>query len=61
MVYGHIHNNVNMDYWPLLASRDQMLNAGVDINGFEPVALEEMISNNQRFKQEHQLDSDGRI
>ena len=51
MIYGHIHNNTNADYWPLIASRNQMLNAGVDINGFAPVTLHEMIKNNQRFKE----------
>ncbi len=51
MVYGHIHNNTDADYWPLIASRDLMLNAGVDINGFAPVTLEEMIENNRQFKE----------
>lgn len=50
MVYGHIHNNTNADYWPLIATKDQMLNAGADINGFSPVTLDEMILNNQQFK-----------
>ena len=50
MVYGHIHNNTNVDYWPLIATKDQMLNAGADINGFSPVTLDEMIHNNQQFK-----------
>ena len=27
-----------------------MLNAGVDVNGFYPVTLDEMIQNNERFK-----------
>ena len=53
MIYGHIHNNTDADYWPLLAMRDQMLNAGVDINGFEPVTLEEMINNNRHFKEQN--------
>ena len=51
MIYGHIHNNTNADYWPLIASRELMLNAGVDINEFAPVTLEEMIQNNQVFKE----------
>ena len=50
MIYGHIHNNTDADYWPLIATRDQMLNAGVDINGFTPVTLDEMIENNRHFK-----------
>ena len=36
MIYGHIHNNTDADYWPLIAARGQMLNAGVDINRFVP-------------------------
>ncbi len=51
MIYGHIHNNTDADCWPLIASRDRMLNAGVDINGFAPVTLEEMIVNNRQFKE----------
>ena len=46
MVYGHIHENTNMDYWPLIARSRHMLNAGVDINGFAPVTFEEMQQNN---------------
>ena len=51
MIYitGDTHSYA--DYWPLIASRNQMLNAGVDINGFAPVTLHEMIKNNQRFKE----------
>ncbi len=51
MVYGHIHNNTDAVYWPLIASCELMLNAGTDINGFVPVTLEEMIDNNRRFKE----------
>lgn len=51
MVYGHIHNNTNADFWPLIRANDLMLNAGVDINGFAPVTLDEMIVNNVRFKE----------
>ncbi len=57
MIYGHIHNNTDADYWPLIAANDLMLNAGVDINGFAPVSLEEMILNNQLFKKKHPLQS----
>jgi calcineurin-like phosphoesterase family protein len=51
LIYGHIHNNTNDTYWPLLQSMDSALNAGVDINGFEPVTLEELFENNRRFKE----------
>lgn len=50
MVYGHIHNDVDLDFFPLLASRERALNAGVDVNGFEPVTIDEMISRNNAFK-----------
>lgn len=53
MVYGHIHNNTGADYWPFIAANDHMLNAGVDINAFAPVSLEEMVTNNIQFKQIH--------
>ena len=43
----------------LIAARDQMLNAGVDINGFAPVTLDELIENNRRFKEEHACMTDG--
>ena len=56
MVYGHIHNNTNADYWQLIAARDHMLNAGVDINAFSPVSLETMINNNALFKKDHETD-----
>lgn len=54
MVFGHIHANTDADYWPLIASNERMLNAGVDINGFAPVTFEEMEVNNVRHKLESQ-------
>ena len=33
--------------------RPRMLNAGVDVNGFEPVTFEELVSNNVVFRQRH--------
>lgn len=53
MIHGHIHANTDMDFWPLLLARENVLNAGVDLNGFQPVTLEELIVNNHRFKSEH--------
>ncbi len=53
MVHGHIHNDTSSDFWPLIRDRERVLNAGADINGFEPVTLEELIENNQEFKQTH--------
>ena len=53
MIHGHIHNDTSSDFWPLICQRERVLNAGVDINGFEPVSLVELIENNRRFKAEH--------
>ena len=50
MVHGHIHNDTTAEYWPLIRNNPLMLNAGVDINGFEPVTFEEMVVNNERHK-----------
>ena len=42
-----------MDYWPLLAARERLLNAGCDINNFEPVSFEELVENNAKFRAMH--------
>lgn len=51
-VYGHIHNNKPEEFWPLLRTYDMALNAGVEINGYMPVTLEELIVNNARWREE---------
>lgn len=53
MIYGHIHNNVGDDYWPLIQRRPRMFNAGVDVNDFAPVTFDELVVNNRRFNQAH--------
>ena len=53
MIHGHIHCNTSYDCWPLIKARENLLNAGVDINGFEPVSLDELIENNAEFKRLH--------
>jgi calcineurin-like phosphoesterase family protein len=52
MIHGHIHNNRNADYFPLMRKMSNLLNAGVDINDFRPVKLCELIANNENFKSE---------
>lgn len=52
MIHGHIHNDKRADFWPLIAARERVLNAGVDINGFIPVTFEELAANNASFKRE---------
>lgn len=50
MIHGHIHADTNIDLFPILRTRERILNAGVDINDFTPVTLEELIENNITFK-----------
>ncbi len=50
LVHGHIHNNRDAAYWPLLASMDQALNASVEINQYQPVSFEQLQLNNELFK-----------
>ena len=57
MIHGHIHNDTASDYFPLMAIRERVLNAGVDINGFRPVTFEELLENNNRFKQQWLLEN----
>lgn len=56
-VYGHIHNNRNDTYWPLLSTSELSLNAGVDINGFRPVTLQELIINNANYKEKYRMEN----
>ena len=53
MIHGHIHANTDMDFWPCIKVRDNVLNAGVDLNGFQPVTFEELLENNREFKESH--------
>ena len=50
LIYGHIHNKVNPEY-RFLFKKDNALNAGVDVNNFEPVLFEELFENNKKFSQ----------
>jgi calcineurin-like phosphoesterase family protein len=53
LVYGHIHGNTDMVFWPLIRDNPFMLNAGVDVNGFYPVTFAELVKNNEAFKESH--------
>ena len=50
MIHGHIHADTSADYFPLICNRSNVLNAGVDINGFMPVSFDELVQNNEQFK-----------
>lgn len=51
MIHGHIHGNTDADYWPLIQGNPLMLNAGIDVNNFEPVTFDEMVANNTLHKE----------
>lgn len=50
-VYGHIHNNKKEAYY-IMKNMERALNASCCINNYMPVTLDELIKNNQRFKEE---------
>lgn len=50
LIYGHIHNNTNGAYWPLLRTYDHALNASVEVNGYQPVTFEELTANNEVWR-----------
>ena len=52
MIHGHIHNNTEADFWQIIKRNERILNAGVDINNFEPVSFDELFINNNKFKQD---------
>jgi len=51
MIHGHIHESTRAQYWPLLQNNPRILNAGGDINSFDPVTFEEMLKNNNEHKE----------
>lgn len=53
MIHGHIHANTTANFFPLLCQRPNVLNAGVDINGFVPVAFDELVENTDNFKSKY--------
>ena len=48
MVHGHLHA-VRGEGYRALCSLPRALNAGVDVNGYRPVGLSELIEHNRRF------------
>ena len=47
MIHGHLHGSGQ--FQEILKDFPQVLNAGLDVNGFAPVTLEQLIANNERF------------
>lgn len=53
MVFGHIHQNTNAFYWPIIKQSPLMLNAGIDVNNYHPVTFDELIENNIKHKEKN--------
>jgi len=51
MIHGHIHNNTDVDYFSLIRNMSNLLNAGVEVNGYRPVSFNELVKNNIKFKE----------
>lgn len=49
LIHGHIHNSRDGVFEYIKENLPCALNAGVDINGFEPVTFEELLRNNNRW------------
>ncbi len=54
MIHGHLHCNTKDLFFPILVDDQRILNAGVEINGYKPVTLEEMKENNRLFKERYE-------
>lgn len=50
-IFGHIHNTRTSPAFQFYCTQPNMLNAGVDINHFIPVTLNQLIVNNEAFRQ----------
>jgi len=49
MIHGHTHNNINPEQLSYLQATPNILNAGVEINDYKPVTLDELCVNNKCF------------
>ena len=52
MIHGHIHNNTDAEFFSLICSMPNLLNAGIDINNYRPVAFNELLINNKKYKKQ---------
>lgn len=48
MIHGHLHNT-KKELYEILKQLPRVMNAGVDVNQYKPVTLDELIHNNQLF------------
>jgi calcineurin-like phosphoesterase family protein len=52
MIHGHIHNNRDAYYFPMIRQMPNLLNAGVEINEYHPVSFDDLAKNNEGYKSE---------
>lgn len=53
MIHGHLHSDTSDPFFHHIAENERLLNAGVDVNSFMPVTLNELIENNRIFKERY--------
>jgi calcineurin-like phosphoesterase family protein len=51
LIHGHIHNQTNDTYWPLLRTMENALNTSVEVNDYRPVSFDELVANNKTFRE----------
>lgn len=49
MIHGHLHQVTEGIFYDVLKKLPQVLNAGVDLNDYRPVTLQQLIENNNRY------------
>ena len=50
LIHGHIHSETDSAVFDYIKNHQpHALNAGVDVNGFEPVTFEELLENNRKW------------
>ena len=56
IIHGHVHNTTDVEHyqtWPIIRTRERTLNASVEVNNYMPVTFDELLRNNQRWKEQH--------
>ena len=54
LVYGHIHNMTKDPYYHYLQTVPRAYNAGVEVNEYRPVTIQELMENTQLYRAQHQ-------
>jgi len=49
-IHGHLHDEKRFEEFKILCTQEKALSACVEINDFEPCTIEELVINNNKFK-----------